>query len=165
VEWRALANHGGIYSWRLCEDANNPTEDCFKKNTLEIVGGSGKGPDGKWKQAQDGTNKDKVKLPNISCDPCIISWRLDGEWEKTTFINCADVRISGNGDSAAPQWNQVGIFLKFLPQKNDTIIFSIFKNLGFIQKYFLTHKHFQKIFSQRLSKSFFLESLCSFLNK
>ena len=48
VEWKVLANHGGIYSWRLCLDADNPTEDCFKQNTLEIVGGAGQGRRG-WR--------------------------------------------------------------------------------------------------------------------
>ena len=104
VEWEVKAWHGGIYSWRFCLDADNPTEECFRKGILDIVGGAGKGPGGKWKDAsqKSGIIKDRVKLPDgVTCDKCIISFRTDGELEKSTFVNCADVRIKGDPTTVA----------------------------------------------------------------
>merc|ERR1711939_855929 len=38
VAWSITANHGGGYSWRLCNKSDNITEECFQKNTLRFAG-------------------------------------------------------------------------------------------------------------------------------
>jgi len=54
VAWAIAANHGGGYSWRLCPNNGNVSEECFQNNQLKFVG------DSSWIVYTDGR---KVEFP------------------------------------------------------------------------------------------------------
>ena len=90
--------------------------DCFSRNILKFSGGDtrwplppksnsvGNGGQGYWYDVE-------VELPNVQCDRCVLQWIYHGgnNWgcdadgncgmgygAQEEFINCADIRISGD---------------------------------------------------------------------
>jgi len=58
VAWGIYANHGGGYAYRLCPADQEPTEACFQKHHLTLVG------DKQWLQFGNGLNtSNRVEIP------------------------------------------------------------------------------------------------------
>jgi len=55
VGWGIIANHGGGYSYRLCKEGEDVTEECFQKTVLDFVG------DVQW--VQYGEGGEQVEFP------------------------------------------------------------------------------------------------------
>jgi len=63
VAWGVYANHGGGYSYRLCPHGDEPTEACFKKHQLTLLG------DKQWLQfgaGMDVNNRTEIPATRVS---------------------------------------------------------------------------------------------------
>lgn len=116
VNIEITANHKGYFEFKLCPNDNihqDPKQDCFDDNVLEVVNGNGK-------KFPIGTgNKNYfpiIKLPEgMTCSQCILQWTYitGNSWacdpatgkccvgcnplKQEHFRACADIAISNNG--------------------------------------------------------------------
>lgn len=94
VEWTIVANHWGVYSYRICTDGSD-TEECFQQGILSTEKGE------QWvelKQAS-GVVHDRVVLPaDFTCERCTLSWRWDCRNSPQIWTGCADVMIKSSGN-------------------------------------------------------------------
>jgi len=72
VAWSISANHGGGYSWRLCKNDGNVTEECFQNNQLKFHG------DSSWVVYADGSRKEfKMTKTTVGTYPAGSEWARD----------------------------------------------------------------------------------------
>ncbi|XP_021342660.1 uncharacterized protein LOC110443036 [Mizuhopecten yessoensis] len=105
-------SHMGFFEFKICanNDVTTPvTQDCLDKHVLKFTNG-----DVKWPITTTGFYHLKLQLPpDMTCDQCVLQWhyKAGNNWgvdeitgegclgcgDQETFINCADVSISGTG--------------------------------------------------------------------
>jgi hypothetical protein len=113
MSWQPTIQHNGDVTYRLCPTFP-PTEECFKANVLGTIRNTG-GRD---------LITGKVKIPDVQCDKCTVSWYWEGGNDVLVFLsfflffflsssflpshlqfhlsysNCADVQILAVGETA-----------------------------------------------------------------
>ena len=119
VTIQVTANHIGSFHFKICPNNNihqDPEQDCFDKNPLNVVNENGEIVD-KYILPDQLTRKFsvRVQLPEgLECDQCILQWTYiggnnwgtDKENGKTCvgcgaqehFRSCSDISIKENGD-------------------------------------------------------------------
>ncbi|XP_033762898.1 uncharacterized protein LOC117344303 [Pecten maximus] len=108
-------SHMGFFEIRICpnNDVTMPVSpECLDKHILKFTNG-----DSKWPATYTGFYDLEVQLPaDMTCEQCVIQWyyKAGNNWgvdevtgegclgcgNQETFINCADVSISGTGPTA-----------------------------------------------------------------
>ena len=115
---QVTANHFGSFHFKICPNNNinqDPEQDCFDKNPLEVIGDNGEVTN-EYTLPDQRTRKFpvKVQLPkDLECDQCILQWTyvaangwgVDPETGKACrgcskaqehFRSCADISIKEN---------------------------------------------------------------------
>jgi len=103
VKSRIVANHGGVYQYRLCPKSRSITEACFQDNVLQFAGAA----KNLWRDISptpvhndDLTPvdlSDSVVVPN-EVGQYVLQWRYDAQHTAQVWANCADIEISGGMD-------------------------------------------------------------------
>lgn len=100
MQWHVWADHGGWYSYRICLDGSD-TEECFRQNILSNTNGEQQMT---VTHGSTDTYVAQMKIPDINCDHCTLSWLWHGDpsYEDNIFVNCIDISISGGAPSPTP---------------------------------------------------------------
>lgn len=83
VAFGIFANHGGGYSWRLCNKKDNVSEACFQKTPLSFVG------DTQWIRYAPIVQWDKVTtIPDYEIPATRVKTKDNGEWTRNPVPGC-----------------------------------------------------------------------------
>lgn len=88
VAWAIMANHGGGYSWRLCNKRNNISEECFQQQVLRFAGNVS------WLQYSDRipNREGYITLPRFELPLVTVSEHTfppGSEWARNPVPSCA----------------------------------------------------------------------------
>ncbi|XP_069114686.1 uncharacterized protein [Argopecten irradians] len=117
IQIELTTSHMGFFEFKICpqNDVSTPvTPECLDKYPLKFTNG-----ESKWPVTYTGFYDLEVQLPpDMTCDQCVIQWhyKAGNNWgideatgegclgcgDQETFINCADVSISGTGSTSGP---------------------------------------------------------------
>lgn len=84
VAWGVYANHGGGYSYRLCPWDQEPTEECFQKMPLTLIG------DKQWLQWGSGMDVfNRTEIPAVRLDTGTVP--KGSQWTRNPIPACGGV--------------------------------------------------------------------------
>ncbi|KAG5875935.1 hypothetical protein JTB14_036468 [Gonioctena quinquepunctata] len=175
------AIHNGYFEFSICPNYQNPTQDCLDQNILKLVKTQENVEDkGSRYFPKDGNKvyEMKFRLPNKSCEHCLLQWRYiaGNNWGTCTngtgaigcgpqeeFRACADITIAGKSDqplvpeleepsTLTPPISTVIIPTVPVPEETynpiSTLFISLISFLLVFSIFFLLYFHFYQIGNQ-----------------
>ncbi|XP_035444151.2 uncharacterized protein LOC118271975 [Spodoptera frugiperda] len=104
------ASHMGYWEFRLCENPEDNTQQCYDKHLLELVEGGTR-----YYPKKSGIYAVKYHLPaDVVCEHCVLQWKYTAgnNWgvcedgtgalgcgNQETFYSCSDISISSDDDN------------------------------------------------------------------
>ncbi|RWS05278.1 hypothetical protein B4U79_05302 [Dinothrombium tinctorium] len=113
VEVHISANHGGIFTFKLCSADNRTkevTQECLDQHSLRVLEPKYALDDYHYQLTRGGLVQIKLQLPKIICKRCVLqwTWKSTNNWGRCkkwqnkfhfkcgkgeVFRNCADIEI------------------------------------------------------------------------